>query len=223
LNPNICDDCNYYFGNRDINNSQYSIEEALKETFNIPRKRLLTGSTPRRKIGDFKSKFFEVKIRNGKYRLSIKQSFKFSPNFQKELCRSFKRGLYKMYFEELNRQKKIRYEKKFNPIRDFARYNKNNLPVIHYHRKHGAIRSIKREAESPVLIFDRMLYLISNDKFVEIEFLGLVFGFPICDVSVDDFRDYTTKTMIEKKDFFTGFSIIEKLTDIDFTLSILND
>jgi hypothetical protein len=219
-NQNVCDSCNEYFGNRE--NKYYSIEEALKETFIISRQVLLTHE-PKRKIGGFKSKFFEIKERNGKKRLAIKQTFRFDSNFQTDICRYFKRGLYKMYLEELNRQKNIGYEEKYNIIREFARYNKNNLPVFYFYRSVGIILGTKNEAETPVLFFDRMKYLYSNEFFAEIEFLGHVFGFPICNYSQFDLLNYMKTSVETKNGLFNDAKTIERLTDVDFTLSILND
>lgn len=221
-NNNVCDSCNEYFGNRNSNNGMYSIEEALKETFNITRKRLLDSNKPKRKTGRFKSKYFEIKVKKGKYRLDFKTSFKFSSKFQTEICRAFKRGLYKMFFEELNRQKKIGYEKKYDIIRQFARYNKGNLPVFYFIRKFGAILLTDKEVASPVLIFDRMKYLYSNEKFVEIEFLGHVFGFPISEYTSDELKDYKIKSYLIKRELFKNAIEINRLIDVDITLNIMN-
>ena len=92
FNKNICDSCNEYFGNRSSTKEEFSIEEALKETFNITRKKLLITSPPKRKVGRFKSKYFEIKKRNGRYRLSVKPSFRLNTGFQVKICRAFKRG-----------------------------------------------------------------------------------------------------------------------------------
>lgn len=219
-NKNVCDDCNYYFGNKDTHNGKYSIEVALKEAFSISRKRFLLGGIPKRKVGEFKSQFFEMKERNGKYRLAVKQSYMFAS--QIELCRAFKRGLYKMYFEELNRQKKLGYEANFDIVRSFARYNNGDLPVLYFTRRIGVMIFFKSEAETPILYFDRMNYLYSNEKFVEIEFLGHVFGFPIAHFTKEEFEDYAQKSIEMKKDFFVEANVIEKFTDIDISLSIMN-
>lgn len=220
-NPNVCDSCNEYFGTRNNHNNSYSIEEALKETFVISRKRFLQEKT-KRQVGGFKSKFFDVKHKNGKYRLNIKPSFRFTPGFQFELCRAFKRGLYKMVFEELDRQKVNGHSEKYNRIRDFARYDKGDLPVLYFNRSAGIFMMFNREAETPILYFDRMLYLVSNEKFIEIEFLGHVFGFPITDFRKEDFTEYLNNSIQEKTQFFNDCVIIRKLTDIDFSLNILN-
>ena len=222
FNQNVCDSCNEYFGVNKENRS-YSIEEALKETFNITRRRFLFGLKPKKKVGRFKSKFFEIKERKGKYRLIIKPSFKFNPFFQQELCRSFKRGLYKMYFEEFNRQKEEGYDNKFNLIRQFSRYNEFDLPVFYFKRSVGIFLLTKREAETPFLIFNRMKYLYSNEKFIEIEFLGHVFGLPIENFTEHDFNLYIDKSMELKSQFFSEAIILNQLTDIDFTMKILDN
>jgi len=223
FNRNVCDNCNEYFGNRDSNNSRYSIEEALKETFVITRKRLLNASEPKRKVGRFRSKFFEIKERNGKPRLSVKSSFRFSKTFQVEICRAFKRGLYKMFLEELNRQRKLGYEENYNIIRDYARNNIGELPVFYFYRKFGVMLLLENEAETPTLLFDRMNYLYCNDKFMEIEFLGHVFGFPISIFNEQELQYYISESMKNKRNYFKGFVIIERLIDVDLMLEIMND
>ncbi|APG65608.1 hypothetical protein LPB136_09635 [Tenacibaculum todarodis] len=219
-NQNVCDECNEYFGTKHEN--IYSIEEALKEGFNITRYRILLSSPNKRKTGGFKSRFFEIKERKGKKSVRYNNSFKFNSNFQKELCRSFKRGLYKMFFEELNRQKNIGYEDNFNFIRNFARYNKGDIPVFYFNRLYGIFMLTENEAATPFLLFDRMKYLFSNKKFQEIEFLGHVFGFPISSYDENEFKEYIEKSLKEKTTFFKDITLIKKFTDIDFIHSIMN-
>jgi hypothetical protein len=221
INKNVCDGCNEYFGNKQ--DEKFSIEEALKEAFNITRKRILLSSKPKRQVGDFKSRFFEIKEKKGKLKLEFKTSFRFDSKFQKTLCRSFKRGLYKLYFEELNRQKKIGFENNYNLIRKFARYDENDLPVFYFQRKIGIIALTKREAESPELLFDRMKYLYTDDCFEEIEFLGHVFGFPKKEFNLTDFDNYYEQSIKRKNGFFIGVTKIEKFTNIDITFSIMNN
>lgn len=223
FNQNVCDECNYYFGNRECHNGNYSIEVALKEAFNLSRRMFLNSGGSKRKVGDFKSQFFELKERKGKYRLIIKDSFRFTKGFQEELCRAFKRGLLKMYLEELNRQTGEGFEDKFNSIRAFSRYNEADIPVYYFHRKMGIILIFEREPETPTLFFGRMNYLLSNEKFTEIEFLGHVFGFPIDIVTDSEFKTHAINSTNAKKEYFTHAGFISKLTDIDLTLKVLND
>ncbi len=222
LNKNICDKCNEFFGNRNYSTKTISIEEALKEAFTITRGRLINEENTTRKIGHFRSKFFKLKLKNGKYNLDIKTSFKFSKHFQENLCRQFKRGLYKMFFEEYNRQKGFGFENKFSIVREFARYDLGDLPVFYFKRKFGALFLLANEVETPKLVFDRMSYLYSNDKFVEIEFLGHVFGFPIRNFTILDFDDYIKNSLKIKTNYFKNVVKIERLTDIDLTMSFFD-
>lgn len=222
-NQTVCDICNHFFGNATSEN-RYSIETALKETFCITRQRLLSCRTQKRQVGKFKSIFFDVKERNGKLRLVLNKSFQFKTEFQQQLCRNFKRGLIKMWFEEFDRQSKsdIGQDEKFDTIRQFSRYNFGNLPVIYFERKYGIFLFTKSEAETPTLILNRMNYLYENEKFTEIEFLGHVFGFPIAQFTREDFDLYIKSSLEKKTDFFVNAVLLDKLIDIDFTLRVMD-
>jgi hypothetical protein len=222
-NQNVCDECNYYFGNRECHNGKYSIEVALKEAFNISREMMMKSDIQKRKVGNFKSQFFQIKERDGKYRLIIKDSFRFTKGFQEELCRAFKRGLLKMYLEELNLQKSLGFEDTYNEIRNFSRYNIGEIPIFYFNRKVGIIMMLKNEATTPKLYFNKMNYLISDEKLCEIEFLGHVFCFPYTKITTSDFESHIFKSMVAKKELFDGIGEIKKLTDIDLTLKVLND
>jgi len=80
----------------------------------------------------------------------------------------------------------------------------------------------KSEAETPILLFDRMLYLYNNDKFAEIEFLGHVFGFPISKFNEKEYQDYIFESLKKKEEHFKSIVRIERLTDIDIALQIMN-
>lgn len=64
FNKNVCDSCNTYFGSKQ--DYKYSIEEALKETFNISRRVMLMSGKPKKQVGNFKSRYFDIRVRNGK-------------------------------------------------------------------------------------------------------------------------------------------------------------
>jgi len=221
VNPNVCDSCNEYFGSRLY--KFYSIEGALKETFNVTRFRLLQTKKPKRKVGEFKSIFFILKIKNNQFNLIIKDTFRFDYVSQNQMCRAFKRGLYKMYFEELNRQENIGYENTYDLIRGFSRYDLEDLPVYYFHRSIGAMIMLETELETPILNFKRMNYLYSNEYFVEIEFLGHVFGFPINRYDTKDLENYIQNSIQLKKKFFKSYKEIKRLTDIDLLFTILDD
>jgi hypothetical protein len=223
FNKYVCDKCNSYFGETTPLNG-YSIESALKETFCITRQRLLDSIKTKRQVGPFKSKFFDVKYRKDKPRLVVKQAFLLKPDFQRELCRNFKRGLIKMWFEEFDRQSNhtAGQNSKYEILRSFARYNTADLPVVYFQRSIGVFMTLKSEAETPVLLLNRMKYLYENEKFTEIEFLGHVFGFPTTDFTRAEFDSYLMNSIELKTQFFEHAIIIDKITDVDFTLQILN-
>jgi hypothetical protein len=223
INPNVCDNCNHFFGNATSEN-RYSIETALKETFCITRQRFLSGKSHKRQVGRFKSIFFDVKDKKGKLRIKFKKSFLFKVEFQQKLCRSFKRGLLKMWLEEFDRQSKtqIGQNEKYETIRQFSRYDIGNIPVIYFERRIGVFIFTKNEAETPILILNRMKYLFENEKFTEIEFLGHVFGFPFTQFTKEDTEIYIKKSLEIKKQHFNKTILLEKLIDIDFTLSIID-
>ncbi len=222
-NKFVCDSCNEYFG-ATSKKYNYSIEEALKETFCLSRQRFLIKEKNKRQIGIFKSKFFDIKERNGKVRLAIKPSFRFNAEFQKELCRNFKKGLLKMWFEEFDRQTKHvnSYDEKYQSIRNFARFDIGDFPILYFKRSVGMFILTEREAETPFLMFGRMKYLLETEKFTEIEFLGHVFGFPVTECSKVEFESYIQKSLERKKEFFSQVILINKLIDIDFTLSVID-
>lgn len=129
-----------------------------------------------------------------------------------------------MYFEEFDRQTKHSesIDEKYNYLRGFARFNELDIPIVYFERRIGIFIMKETEAETPILMFGRMNYLIDNDKFIEIEFLGHVFGIPKTFCTKDEFLNYINKSLEIKKDIFKQAIFIEKLTDIDFTLNVLN-
>lgn len=220
-NQNICDECNAYFGNKQKGN-RFSVEEAFMETFKISRQRFLSASKTKKKTGRFKSRFFNIKTKNGEYKLVVKNSFKFHKSFQKKLCRAFKRGLYKVYLEELNRQERLGFERQYDFIREFARYNIGDYPVLYFRRSLGIFVLMPNEGATPKLYFSCMNYLVSDYGFTEIEFLGHVFGFPIIRNYELAFDRYIHKSKLAKQKYFREFYPIEQLTDIDLALSVID-
>lgn len=221
FNPNVCDSCNKYFGERTY--KYYSIETALKETFNVTRFRLIQRDKTKRKIGEFKSIFFDLKSKKNHFTIVVKDTFRFDYVSQNLLCRAFKRGLYKLYFEELNRQKNIGYENTYEVVRGFSRYDLGDLPVYYFYRSFGVMLMLGNELETPILYFERMNYLYSNEYFTEIEFLGHVFGFPIKKYTPNNLENYIQNSLKLKEKFFKGCKEIKRLTDIDLLLSIMDD
>lgn len=219
FNRNVCDECNKFFGFT-LDDYSYSIEEALKETLCISRERLLNRETAKRKVGSFKSKFFDVKDRNGKLRLSLKKNIFLNYEYQRGLCHNFKKGLIKMWFEEYSRQNPNLdiYSDKFDYIRNFARYNSHDIPIYYFNRKLPIFLLKKNEAETPRLIFNRSTIYLQNENYFEFEFLGQVFGFPISSLSDVELTENLKESLELKKTLFKDCVEIKKIFDIDFLL-----
>jgi hypothetical protein len=221
---NVCDDCNKYFGNK--NSQGPSIEEAIKETFHISRLRFLyaTGDIGKNKaLTKPNSLFFNVDL--SKPKVSLKTTYKLKPLFEERFCRSIKRGLFKMFLEETERLFKTGHDDKYDFIREFARYDLGDYPVLYFNRRHGIILQENDYPKSPKLYLDpdaRQKFLMSDYGFYEFEFMAHVFAIPTTKAWNLSFDIYKRETEKLKKDLFTGFKIIERLHDIDITLRILN-
>lgn len=104
---NVCDLCNKYFGDHD--NRLPPIETVIKETFNITRTRfLMTGQNigKNKSLPKFSSIYFKVNLNQNKPSLTIKQKYGYDRGFQEKIGRQIKRGIYKMFLEETERQEK---------------------------------------------------------------------------------------------------------------------
>lgn len=55
--------------------------------------------------------------------------YKLRPNFQREFGRRFRKGIYKVFLEERERQIKDAHDDRFNFMREFSRYDLNDYPV----------------------------------------------------------------------------------------------
>lgn len=224
FNKNVCDECNRYFGSAS-NQYKYSVEEAFKEVLCISRFVLLSGSKSKRKVGDFKSKFFDLKEKNGKLNLKLRTQLNFRKGFQDDLCRNFKRGLYKVWYEEYCRQNDIKPQTSdtFSNVRKFCRYDEGDLQVIYFKRSLGIILQMKNEAATPVLKFGRMDYLHNTENYVEIEFLSHVFSLQIGERNENDFKEYLHESLNKKTKFFSEGIIVKNIFHIDVTMEIFKN
>lgn len=219
---NVCDDCNSYFGNHQ--NKFPPVETILKEAFNISRYRFLQGS---KQIGKnkafprFKSTYFNINFE--KNSITTKPQYKLQQGFQRTIGRLLTRGVYMLYLEELERQNGLGLQNNFQHIREFARYDNNELPLFYFNRKYGLIFSANEWLIDPQLQLEhKMKYLLTRDDYEEIEFFGHVFGV-VKDVSFFDKKEEILKKSLKMKvDFFTHVIIVRYFGEIDLTLKILN-
>jgi hypothetical protein len=220
---NVCDDCNHYFGSP--SNQLPSVELIFKETFNITRARFLMGTNEaggkNKPMTHFKSQYFKVDFE--KNIIDVKLSFKFRKDFLSQLSRQFRRGLYKVFLEETERQNGNGHSKEFDFIRGFGRYDHDDLPVLYYHRKMPLILLGKNESKNPEFRFqNKMLFELKEHGFFDVEFLGHLFSFPITKNWSDSVNDYISKSLDIKQEHFYPPILVQMITDIDLTLSVMN-
>lgn len=222
---NVCDECNSFFGQHF--NKLPSIEAVIKETFNISRARFLHGTG---KIGKnkpmprFTSTFFNIDFNKHQIKLKVNSSF-MHKGFQEKLCRLLKRGLYKIFLEEIERQTGDGLNPKYDFIREFSRYDLNDYPVLYFERSYGMFLTAEGWVENPEIFLKEksMNYLIDDLQFCEFELLGHVFGIPISKSYILTLEDYLKKSLAAKSKYFKNIKVVSDLRDIDLPLRILND
>ena len=219
---NVCDNCNHYYGN--IIEQKPSIEETIKEVFYISRLRLLGNEHvgKNKTIPRIKSTYFNIDL--DKNKLSLKTKFSLKKDFQNILCRQFKRGIYKIYLEEIERQKSGGFNPKYDFLKKFSRYNENDLPVFYFSRKTPLIITSQDWLVNPQINFEykTMNYMIQNDIFFEFELFGQLFGIVIDENWEESYNEYIETNKKLKKEFFTGIIPITRIPDIDFSMNIFN-
>ena len=222
---NVCDNCNSFFGNRC--NGYPSVEAIIKETFNVSRVRLLDTQMQigkNKPLTRFSSLYFDVDIK--KHKMGLKASYKHQRDFQEKVGHQLKKGLYKMFLEETERQFGNGLDPQFDFIREFARYNIGDYPVFYYERIYGIIMMNNSWVENPELLLEedsQFKYLVKEPSFVEFEFLGHVLGLATSTNWEQDLNNYLSKSFDAKKEHFKVCRYVKKFSDIDLLLHILDD
>lgn len=168
----------------------------------------------------FKSRYFDVNLSNRK--VKIKPAFKKQMSFHRKLNEAFKRGLYKVFLEEIERQYGCALLEKYDFVRQVARYGIDSYPLFYFYRIDGIIFILEDEIDNPNICFKKMDYLYNNEYYVEIEFLGHVFGFPINRMYEININISLIKSIEIKKGFFKTYKEIKKITDIDILLKVMD-
>ena len=220
---NVCDECNHYFGNH--HQQLPSIESIIKEAFVIARYRFLNGEDigKNKAMPRFTSRFFSVGTKPPS--LKLKQIFQLRPRFQESLGRQLRRGIYKMYLEEIERQFGEGHEPRYDFIREFARFDQGDLPVFYFHRRAGIFLMVTDWIKHPRLMLRTekpMTYLTSTSSFDEFEFLGHPFGVATAPDYAITFSEYIQHSTALKAQFFGAWGNIARFTDMDVVLSILD-
>lgn len=218
---NVCDSCNHYFGTRQFQSP--AIEIVLKEMLNISKYLLLfeTDKVPKNK--HFKSEYFNINW--DKKTIQIKPKYGLRKGFQENLGRLFKRGIYKVFLEERERQKQDALEERFNFIREFSRYNLGDYPVYIFKPKIQGIFFSLDDIIKPMIRFtENSDKLDKQFRVFEYLIMGHYFCLPTSKIFNELFFDSYIKHL-KNSDHPFGQEIvpIKKAEDIDFTFNIRMD
>ena len=221
---NVCDGCNSYFGN--YNDKLPSIEAIFKEAFGVSRAVLLSAmgeaGGKNKILPKYRAIYFNVNFHNKT--INLNPSFRIRKNFPTDIARLLKRGIYKVFLEEIERQSSKGGISQYDFIREFARYNIGDLPVIYFQRKIGAFYVALDWIRNPVLHLEedsQSKYLVNEPGNFEFEFLGQTFGIATTRSWELVYDNYIKKSMAKKSDFYSGWKFVENFSDIDLTLKIL--
>lgn len=218
LCDNVCDICNHYFGSPTP--QAPSIEVVFKEIFNLS-KHILLSYNKEKKLPRFKSEYFNFDVKKGIIRL--KPRYALRQSFQEKLGRQFRRGMFKVFLEERERQRGDALDNQYNFIREFARYNLSDYPIYYFKPKLPVIFFSETDTRSPVFRFTASSdELDSNFKMFEYSIMSHDFAIPtsnIFEIQLDNYRSYLKKT-----DHPSGTQLIEikRVEDIDFTFSFIH-
>lgn len=212
---NVCDRCNSFFGNPGKYN--ISIEEVLREGFEITRFNVhdsLKQKGKNKKYSRFKSRFFNLSGNT----FRVKPIYSLKPGFQENMARLFKRGLYKIFLEELHRQSGKGFDDKYSFIKEFARLDLGEYPVYYLRQKFPGIFFSETEFLSPALIFsDHQNDIMNEFGFYEMRMFSHTFILPVIRNYQINFDNYMRRNRRELSDVYDKAILIRKFTDIDFT------
>lgn len=217
---NVCDRCNKFFGDKE---SQFpSVEIALKEVLNLSKYLLLHKTNEKLKVR-FKSEYFDY--RPNSHSLKLKMKYQLRRNFQLEFGRRFRRGVYKVFLEERERQKKDAHDDRFNFIRSFARYDFDDYPVYYLKPKFKALVFSLPDIKNPEIRFtEHSDNIDKNYRFYSYAFLGHNLVIPTINQFLDERLRYY-KDFLIKDDSPFGNELIEinYIEDLDFRFQFMTD
>ncbi len=219
----VCNDCNHYFGESDkLSFPQLCIEVCVKEVFGIIKHLLnVSKNDEYGKKNRMRSIFFEY--RHSESKIKIKSSFQYNHRFINSFTNQFKRGLYEMFLQEYHKVTQNGLDAKFDEIREYARFNKGNVPV--YYMLNNGVFLLEENIANPKFHFsENQFETIERYGFYSLWLWGQIFFLevtPKAKLCRDTYLRREATELIGTRFVFRGLIELEKITDIDFTLRSL--
>lgn len=217
----ICDSCNSYFGTPDAEVFPHlCIEVCVKEIFGII-KHLINEESNRSNAqqGLLRSIYFNFWA--SKRKISFKPSFKYNSTFLKTFTNQFKRGIYEIFLQEYHLKTGLGLDEQFNDIREYARYNRGNIPLYHLRGDNG-ILLLEKDISIPKFQFStHQIETINKYGFYTLMLWGYWFYLEVTPKAKAHRKDYLIR---EAEQIIGSGTIVNRLIevvnimDIDFTL-----
>ena len=218
---NVCDKCNHYFGSPTPEVT--SVETALKEALNLSKYLLLkmANYTSKQK-SRYKSDHFSIDWE--KNVIKPKPKYLFKPNYQEKLGKQLRRGFYKVYLEERERQRKDALDSRFDFIRQFARYGIGDYPIYNSKPKGGLIFYSQPDTLEPTIRFTETSDKLDEEfRFYQYPILGHYISIPtsvLYEIQLPKYRKHLVdQGLIIHEDLIE----IKTFEDLDFTFRFMNN
>lgn len=220
LCENVCDLCNKYFGDKE--HKFPAVEIALKEVFNLSKFILLDQKKDKIKTR-FKSEYFDFKPHSRTLKFKMKYSLR--KNFQLEFARRFRRGMYKVFLEERERQVKDAHDSRFDFIRAFARYNLSDYPIFYLKPKFKIMLYSKPDLINPEIRFTEYSERIDKEyRFYSYQIFGHHIVLPTTNILLNDrLKIYKDFLIQDNSPFGTELIEIKYIEDLDFRFAFMAD
>jgi hypothetical protein len=214
----ICDSCNDYFGRKDKTKVYpMTIELAFKEIMGLMQL-LLSNNLNEKTYTNYKSTYFSYY--HTKRRIKVRKSFEIRPNFLWSLTRQFKRGIYEIFLQEYHRITFNGLDERFNPIRQFVKDDKGDLPI--YFLVSTGVYFVEENQYNPSLTFsEKALADINDFGFYTIWMFGNIFFLevtPRAEFSREIYLRQESLKLIGSGFIYSKLKELNLITDLDFTL-----
>lgn len=220
---NVCDSCNSYFGTPQ--NGNPAVEVVLKEALNISKHILLhqvRNGPIKINSKHFTSTYFNVNFSRGT--ITMKPRYSFEPNFQKRLGRLFRRGIYKLYLEERERQLHDAMDSRFDFIREFARYDLSEAHLYVKKPKFQAVLFSLKDIENPEIRFTEYTNQIElKYNLYTYQLMGHYFVIPISLDYKKTFISFIDNMVKENDPFGDGVIPVTHFESIDYLFTHLRE
>jgi len=217
---NVCDYCNHYFGSPQSQSP--AIEVVLKEMLNISKYLILNHMQAIPKNKRYKSEYFNLNWE--RKTILLKPRYSIRRGYQEKLGRLFRKGLYKVFLEERERQRNDAKDARFDFIREFARYDLGDYPIYYFNPKIRALLISSIDTNKPMIRFTEHSDQMDKDfRVFDYIIMGHSFCIPTSRYFVNIYLNNYKKYLIDTDNAFgTEIIPIKYVENIDYTFKFLD-